>query len=91
MKLLKFVLYCSLGFFSKTFEVLFNTLLVQDGLICYDVGWLSWLKEGDDSNYEVDIGLCDIVEGMGTNNQVAPSHGVPIISSIIVVYGGGIT
>ena len=59
----------------------------HDGLIFDDVGWWSGFKKGDDRIDDVDIGLGYIVEGMGTNNQVAPAHGASIIS---VVDGGRI-
>ena len=61
MKLLQFVLYWIITFFTKNFESLFNTLLGQDGLICDDVGWWSGLNKGGDIIYNVDIGFGDIV------------------------------
>ena len=57
----------------------------QDGLIFDDVGWWSGLNKGGNSIYGVGIGLHDIVEGMGDNNQVVPTHGALIGSSIIIV------
>ena len=39
MKLLQLFLQCNLNFLYKKFNFLFDTLLVQDGLICDDVGW----------------------------------------------------
>ena len=58
-------------FFNKNFESLFNNVLGQDGIICEDVGWWSGFNKVDDRIYDVDIGLHDIVEGMGSNNQVS--------------------
>ena len=43
---------------------LFNNVLGQDGLICYDVDWWSEFNRGGNIIYNVDMGLCDIVEGM---------------------------
>ena len=90
MKLLQLFPYCSLDFFTKTFEYLFNNVLGQDGIICDDVGCWSGINKGDDSIYDVDIGLCDISEVMEANNQVAPAHESPIGSPIVVVDGEGI-
>ena len=64
--------------FIKNFDSLFNTVLGKDVLICDDVGWWIGLNKGGDVIYSVDIGLRDIVEGKGTNNQVTPAHGAPI-------------
>ena len=71
-------------------ESLFNTLLGQDGLICDDVGWWSRLNKGGYEIDNVEIGLGDIAEVMVTINKVAPPHGAPIGSSIIVVDGRSI-
>ena len=90
MKLLQLFPYCSLDFFTKTFEYLFNNALGQDGIVCDDVGCCSGINKGDDSIYDVDIGLREILEGMGANNQVAQAHGSSIGSPIVVVDGGGI-
>ena len=90
MKLLQLFLYCSLKLLPLNFDSLFNTVLGQDGLIFYDVGWCSGFNNGCDVIDNVDMGLGDIVKGMGTNNQVAPSHRLPIGSSIILVHGGRI-
>ena len=39
---------------------------------------------------EVGIGLCNIVEGMVTNNRIAADYGLTIGSSMIVVDGARI-
>ena len=57
-------------------------------IICDDAGWWGGFKKVGNSIYGIHIGLCDIVEGMGTNNQVDSSHEALIGSSIIVVDGG---
>ena len=88
MKLLQIFFYWSLFFTPQNIESLSNTVLGQDVLICDDVGWWIGLNKGGDVIYSVDIGLRNIVEGKGTNNQVTPAHGAPIWSSIIVVDGG---
>ena len=76
--------------FPKNFHPLFNIVLGQDGLIYDDVGWWSGRNKGYDRIENIGIGLGDIVEVIGTNNQVAPYHGSPIGSSVIVVDGGRI-
>ena len=91
MKLLQLFSHCSLAFTPKQVESLFNNVLGQDGIICDDVGWWSGFNEGGDSIEDIAIGLGYIVEFMGTNNQVDPSHGAPIGSSIIAVDGGRIS
>ena len=68
-----------------------SNLLGQDGLIWDDVGWRSGFNKSGDRIEIFDIILGDIVWGMGTNNQVTPTYGAPIGSSIIVVDGGNIT
>ena len=70
---------------------MFNNVMVQDGLICDDVGWWSEINKGGDRIYDIDIVLCDILEGMWANSQVVLVHGSPIGSSGIVVDGGRIT
>ena len=35
------------------------------------------------------MGLLEIVEGMGSKNNIAPANGVPLRSSTILVDGGG--
>ena len=90
MKLLQLFSYCSLAFFTKTFESLFNTVLGQDGLIFDDVGWWSGLNKGNNIIYDVDIILPDILEGMGDKNLIDPYHRAPIGSPIILVDGGRI-
>ena len=84
-----FVLYPHI--FTKKFDSLFNTVLVQDGLIFDDdVGWLSGFNKVGDSIDNIDIGLRDILEDIGTNNQVSPSHAAPIVFTVIVVDGSRI-
>ena len=90
MKLLQLFSHCSLSFFTKNFDSLFNIGLGQDGLIWDDVGWWSGLKKVGDRIYDFVIGLWDIVEGMGSYNQVVPSHRAPIGYSILVADGGRI-
>ena len=58
--------------------------------MCDDVGLWSGFKKGDDSIYRVDIGLHNIVEIMGTNNQVGSAHVSSIGFSSIVFDGGRI-
>ena len=60
-------LHCNLAFFYKDFDYLFDTILVQDGLICDDVGLWSRLNKGSDGIDDVGIGLGKIMEGTGTN------------------------
>ena len=62
----------------------------QDVLVFDVVGWWSGFNKGSDSIDDVDIGLRDIIEGTGTNNLVAPSHGASIGYFIVVVDGGDI-
>ena len=69
---------------------MFNTVLILYGIICDDVGWWSGFKKVGNSIYDVEIGLHRTVEGMGINNQVDPTHGYPIGSSIILVDVGRI-
>ena len=58
--------------FFQRLCVLFNIILIQDGIICDDVGWCIGLNKDVNRIYNVDIGPCDYVEGMGANNQVDP-------------------
>ena len=51
---------------------------------------MDWVQKMWNIIEEVDIGLCNIVEGMVTNKQFAWSHGVPIGSSVILIDGGRI-
>ena len=83
-------LYGILKFYLQNFESMFNNVLGQDGIIYDDVSlWSEFNKCGDSIDY-VDIGFGDIVEVMGTNNQVAQSHGAPIGFYMILVDGGRI-
>ena len=68
MELLILFLYCSLDFFTKNLWSLFNTVLGQDGIICYDVGSWSGLNKGGNGIDDIVIGFCNTVEGMVTNN-----------------------
>ena len=79
--MLKLILYCSLDFFKK-FHSLYNTVLGQDGLICDCVGWWNAFNKYINIIDDIDIGLCDIVKDIGTNNNVDMKHGVPIGSSV---------
>ena len=90
MKMLQLFFTEASPFFPKNFESLFNTLLGQDSLLFDDIGWWSGFNKGGDIIYGVNVGLHGIVEGIGTNNRVAPSHGVTIGSFIILVGGGRI-
>ena len=62
----------------------------QDGIMCDDVDYWSGFNKCGDWIDNVDIGLCNIVEGMRTNNQVSPTNLYPIISTIILVDVGRI-
>ena len=55
-------------FLTKNIESLFNTVLGQDSLICDDVGWWGGFKKGGNSIDDADIGFCNTMEVMGTNN-----------------------
>ena len=85
MKLLQLFSHRSFDFLSKYLKALLDDLLSQDGLICDDIGWCSRLKISSNRVNGIYIGLGDIMEGTGTRNQVAPSHGASIGSIIIVV------
>ena len=91
MKLLKLFLYYSLSLPPTKIESLFNTIMGKDSPICIDVGWWSGFNKGGNIIYNVVISLHVIVEVIGNNNQVSPSHGAPIVSSIVVVSGGRIS
>ena len=65
-------LYCSLDFLNQKLESVFNTVLGQDGIICDDVGWWSGFNKGGNIIDAVDIEFWNTVEGMLTNNEVAP-------------------
>ena len=84
MKLLQLFSYCSLYFLQK-FESLLNTGLGQGGIICGYVGWCIGINKCGDIIYNIDVGLCVIVEEIGANNQVVPSNGAPIVYYVIVV------
>ena len=76
--------------YSNDFKSLFGAVLGQDGIICDDVGCFIGFNKGSYGIDDFDIGLGKIMEGTGTNNQVAPSHGTSVGSLIVVVYGEGI-
>ena len=90
MKLLQLFSHCSLSFFSKDLNYLFDTVLGQDGLICGDVGWWIRFDKVSDVVDDVNIGIGNIMEGTDINNQDDPSHGASIISFVIVIDGGKI-
>ena len=64
--------------------------MCQNDIVCDDVGWCSGFKKGGSIIDDVDIGLRNIMYGMGTNNNVFPYHGSMIGYSIVVVDGGSI-
>ena len=53
---------------TKKFESLFNNILCQYVIICDYVGWWSGFNKGGNNSDDVDIGFCNNVVGMGTNN-----------------------
>ena len=53
------ILHCTLTFLSKYLISLLDALLVQDGLICDDVGWCSRFNKVGDVVDDVDIGHGD--------------------------------
>ena len=67
-------LTAALTFFTKKVESLFNNVLCQDGIICDDVGWWSGFNKVRDGVDNVDIGIGNIMEGTGSNNQSDPYH-----------------
>ena len=90
MKLLQLFLYCSLDFLSGDLKSLIDDILGQDGFICDDFGWWSRFNKSSNGVNDVDIGHVEIMEFVGTNNQVAPSHGASIEYFVIVVDVGSI-
>ena len=76
-------------FFQKI-DSPFDNLMSQDGFIYNYVGWWIGFNKGSGVIDNVGIGLGKIMEGMGTNNQVDPSHGASIVSFITAADGGGI-
>ena len=87
---MKLFLYCRLTFFTKNFELLFNTVLVQYGISVYGVGLWIVFNKGVDIIDDVDKVIRKKIEGKRTNNQVDPAHGPPIVYTEIVVDGGSI-
>ena len=67
MEMLQLFSCFSLALFTKKLDLMFNTVLVQDGIICGDVGWWSGLNKVGSSIDEVDIGFCNTLEVMGNN------------------------
>ena len=53
MKLVQLISHCSLSFFSKNVEAMFDIVLGQYGLIFDDVGWWSGLNKGSDYSFIV--------------------------------------
>ena len=90
MKILQIIFALKPQFFSKDLKYLFDTVLGQDGMIFDDVGWWSRFNKGKNGVDNFGIGLEKIMEGTGTNNQVAPSHGYSIGYFIILFDGGRI-
>ena len=68
MKLLYLFFYFSLYLLTKEHEYLFDNVLRQDGLICDDVGWWSGLEKGGNIINNVDVGFCNTVKFIGSNN-----------------------
>ena len=54
--------------FTKNIESLFNTVLVQDGIICDYVGWCSGFNKVGNIVEVVGIVFYNTVVGMGTNS-----------------------
>ena len=69
---------------------LLDAALVQNGLICDNVGWCSRFNKSSDGVDDVGIGHVNIMEGTGTNKQVDTYHGSSIVYFFIVVDGGRI-
>ena len=90
VKLLQLFLHCRIELLSTDFESLFDTVLGQDCVISYDVGWWGGFNRGGYGVDVVNILLGNIMEGTRTNNQVDLTHGASMGSFIIVVYDGGI-
>ena len=78
-------MYYSLALLSKYLEYLLDAVLSQDGLIDDDVDWWSWFEKISNIINNVDIGFCNTVEFIGSNNANFPSHGAPIGSSVVIV------
>ena len=68
MELLQLFSYCSFAFFTKNLESLFDNVLGKGSLICDNVGWWSGFKICGNIIDNADMGFCNTVEGMGTNN-----------------------
>ena len=81
--------------FYQKLKSLFNNSLDQDGLICDkfcwwsalifdDVGWWSGFNKVGNIIDDLCIGFLNTLEGIITNNKVAPSYVARIGSSIIL-------
>ena len=90
VKLLQLFSQCSLDFLSEYLKSLLDDILGQDGFIYDDFGWWSRFNKSSNGVNDVDIGHVEIMEFVGTNNQVAPSHGASIEYFVIVVDVGSI-
>ena len=84
------IFHCGLASLSRKFGSLFDTVLGNYGIICDGVGLWSGFNKGGSGIGDIDICLGDVIEVTGTKNQVAPSHGAPIGSSVIIFHGGRI-
>ena len=67
---------------------LLHILLIQDVIICNDIGWWSSSNKSSYDINDIDVGIGKIVEGAGADNQVFPSHRASSSSFIIVVDAG---
>ena len=59
-------------------------------MICDAIGWWIRFNKSRDGISNIYVGLGDIMEGIGIDNQVAPSHGAPSGYLIIIVDAGNI-
>ena len=90
VKLFQLFSHCSLEFLSEDLKSLLDDILGQDGFMCDDVSWWRRFNKISDGVNDVDVGHVEIMEFVGTNNQVAPSHGASIGYFVIVVDVGSI-
>ena len=60
--------YCSLTFLSKDLKSLLDSVLSQEGLGGDDGGWWCWFEEISNRINNIDIGFCNTVYFIGTNN-----------------------
>ena len=61
------IFHCSLAFFFKNVESIFDTVLGKDGIICDDVGWWSGFNKVSNIINNVGIGFCNTMNFIGTN------------------------